>query len=81
MSERRVRIAAEAWGARTDLRQAGIPVGVGAGDDSDILVDWIARGVNWLAMGGDCNLLLRGAAQVAGRVREQTGTNSQEETS
>jgi 2-dehydro-3-deoxyglucarate aldolase/4-hydroxy-2-oxoheptanedioate aldolase len=53
-------------------RQAGMPVGVGAGDDPDMLADWVARGVQWLAMGGDCNLLLRGAAEVAGRVREQT---------
>jgi 2-keto-3-deoxy-L-rhamnonate aldolase RhmA len=53
-------------------RQAGVPVGVGAGDDPDMLVDWVARGVHWLAMGGDCNLLLRGATQVAGRVRERT---------
>lgn len=51
-------------------RQAGIPVGVGSGDDPDQLADWAARGANWLAMGGDCNLLLRGAVQAAGRIRD-----------
>jgi 2-dehydro-3-deoxyglucarate aldolase/4-hydroxy-2-oxoheptanedioate aldolase len=51
-------------------RQAGIPVGVGAGDDPDLLAEWAARGANWLAMGGDCNLLLRGAVQAAGRIRK-----------
>jgi 2-dehydro-3-deoxyglucarate aldolase/4-hydroxy-2-oxoheptanedioate aldolase len=50
-------------------RRAGIPVGIGAGDDPEILADWIARGVQWLTMGGDCSLLLRAATEVAARVR------------
>jgi 2-dehydro-3-deoxyglucarate aldolase/4-hydroxy-2-oxoheptanedioate aldolase len=51
-------------------RNAGVPVGVGAGDDPEILAEWAARGVNWLAMGGDCNLLLRGAIRAASRIRD-----------
>ncbi len=53
-------------------RQAGLPVGVGSADDPEQLADWAARGANWLAMGGDCNLLLRGAVQAAGRIRDLT---------
>jgi len=52
-------------------RRAGVPIGIGAGDDPDTLLDWAARGVQWLAMGGDCTLLLRAATQVAGQVRAQ----------
>jgi 2-dehydro-3-deoxyglucarate aldolase/4-hydroxy-2-oxoheptanedioate aldolase len=54
-------------------RRVGIPVGVGAGDDPEGLADWVARGVNWVSMGGDCSLLIRAAAQAAGRVRELAG--------
>ncbi len=54
-------------------RKAGIPVGIGIGDDPDQLADWINRGVQWLAMGGDCSLLLRAAREVAAAVRERTG--------
>jgi 2-keto-3-deoxy-L-rhamnonate aldolase RhmA len=54
-------------------RKAGVPVGIGIGDDPDQLADWIARGVQWLAMGGDCSLLLRAAREVATAVRAKTG--------
>jgi 2-keto-3-deoxy-L-rhamnonate aldolase RhmA len=57
-------------------RQAGVSVGVGASDDADMLVDWVNRGVNWLAMGGDCTLLIRAAALAAGRVRDHRKTLS-----
>ena len=54
-------------------RQAGIPVGIGIGDDPEQLADWIARGVQWLAMGGDCSLLLRAAREMVAAVRQKTG--------
>ena len=50
-------------------RQARIPVGIGVGDDPEQLSDWIARGVQWLAMGGDCSLLLRAAKQLVAALR------------
>jgi 2-dehydro-3-deoxyglucarate aldolase/4-hydroxy-2-oxoheptanedioate aldolase len=52
-------------------RQAAVPVGISVGEDPEILVDWVARGVHWLAMGGDNSLLLRAANQAVSRVREQ----------
>jgi 2-dehydro-3-deoxyglucarate aldolase/4-hydroxy-2-oxoheptanedioate aldolase len=55
----------------TRCRQAGVPVGISVGDDPEVLAGWVARGVHWLAMGGDVSLLLRAATQVAGRVRQQ----------
>ena len=55
------------------VRQAGIPIGIGIGDDPDQLKDWIARGVQWLAMGGDCSLLLRAAKQLVAAVRQKSG--------
>jgi 2-keto-3-deoxy-L-rhamnonate aldolase RhmA len=54
-------------------RRAGIPVGVGVGDDPEILTEWLDKGVRWLAMGADFTLLVRVASQVAGRVRNHIG--------
>jgi len=50
-------------------RLAGVPIGIGAGDDPEVLRDWVVRGVQWLTMGGDSSLLLRAARQVAESVR------------
>ncbi len=47
-----------------------VPVGIAFGDDPDELIKWVNKGVQWLAMGADFTLLLKAAAQVAGRVRE-----------
>jgi 2-keto-3-deoxy-L-rhamnonate aldolase RhmA len=51
-------------------RRAGVFVGAGAGDDPQLLGDWVAKGVQWLSMGADFKLLVRAATQVAGWVRE-----------
>ena len=39
----------------------------------EILADRVARGVNWLSMGGDLSLMLRAAARAIRHVREQMG--------
>ena len=57
-------------------RQASVPVGISVGEDPGTLVEWASWGVNWLAMGGDISLMLRAAAEVAGRVREQVAAFS-----
>ncbi len=51
-------------------RKKGVFVGIGIGDDPDILIEWVDKGINWLAMGADFSLLLRAARDVAGRARE-----------
>jgi 2-keto-3-deoxy-L-rhamnonate aldolase RhmA len=59
-------------------RNAGVPVGTSVGEDPEILADWVARGVNWLSMGGDLRLILRAAAQAVSRVREPAASTRQE---
>lgn len=50
-------------------RQANLFVGIGIGDDPNILMDWVDKGVQWLPMGNDYSLLLRAAQQVSEQVR------------
>jgi 2-keto-3-deoxy-L-rhamnonate aldolase RhmA len=50
-------------------KAAGVFAGVSVGDDPDILVEWVKKGANWVAMGADFTLLLRAATEVAQRVR------------
>lgn len=51
-------------------RQTDVLVGIAAGDDPQQLIEWVDRGVQWLAMGADFSLLLRAAGQIAGQVRD-----------
>jgi 2-keto-3-deoxy-L-rhamnonate aldolase RhmA len=51
-------------------RTANVPMGIAVGDDPDLLVEWVDKGVNWLAVAADYGLLVRVASQLAGRVRE-----------
>jgi 2-dehydro-3-deoxyglucarate aldolase/4-hydroxy-2-oxoheptanedioate aldolase len=48
-------------------RKAGVFVGIGTGDDP---AGWIARGLNWLSISADFDLMLRAATQIAARMRE-----------
>lgn len=57
----------------TKTRQAGLFVGIGIGDDPDVLTEWAGKGVQWLSMSNDVGLLLRAARQVTGQVRERLG--------
>ncbi len=50
-------------------KEANIFVGMAIGDDPDMLNGWIDKGAQWVAMGADFSLLLRGANDVAGKVR------------
>lgn len=48
---------------------AKIFVGIAIGDNVEFLNGWVDKGVNWLAMGGDFSLLVRGATEVENQVR------------
>jgi len=50
-------------------RKAGVFIGIGIGDDPDILREWVDRGMQWISMGNDYSLMLRAADQVSGLVR------------
>jgi 2-dehydro-3-deoxyglucarate aldolase/4-hydroxy-2-oxoheptanedioate aldolase len=50
-------------------RRAGLFVGIGLGEDPDILIEWVDRGVNWLQTGAEFSLMLRSAVQVMRCVR------------
>jgi len=52
-------------------RQAGIFAGVSVGHQPDMLVEWVKRGAQWLAMGADYGLLTHMADTTARQVREQ----------
>lgn len=43
--------------------------GISIGNNVEQLNEWVDKGVQWLAMGGDFSLLLRGATEVEGAVR------------
>ncbi len=51
-------------------RRAGVPVGIGSGDDAELLKDWLTRGIQWVTLGADCTLMLRAASELAARVHE-----------
>jgi 2-dehydro-3-deoxyglucarate aldolase/4-hydroxy-2-oxoheptanedioate aldolase len=51
-------------------RRKNVPVGLAIGEDPQTLIEWVDKGVNWLAMGNDTSLLLRSAAGIAQQVRE-----------
>lgn len=51
-------------------RRRGLMVGLGGGDNPATARAWIARGVQWLQLGGDCGYLLSHMRQVASAIRE-----------
>jgi 2-dehydro-3-deoxyglucarate aldolase/4-hydroxy-2-oxoheptanedioate aldolase len=57
-------------------RQAGISIGIGSSDDPEQILDWSARGVQWLTMACDYSLLLRAAKGVVAAVRQPTPRTS-----
>jgi 2-keto-3-deoxy-L-rhamnonate aldolase RhmA len=57
-------------------RKAGMPVGIAIGNDPDMLIGWINKGVQWLTMGNDYSLMLHAVNQVAGRIREHVAARA-----
>jgi 2-dehydro-3-deoxyglucarate aldolase/4-hydroxy-2-oxoheptanedioate aldolase len=50
-------------------RRANMFVGIGIGNDPDLTIDWLNKGMNWVAMGSDFGLMLRALDEVGGKVR------------
>jgi 2-keto-3-deoxy-L-rhamnonate aldolase RhmA len=48
--------------------RAKVPVGIGIGNDSAVINEWITKGMQWVAMGGDSSLLLTALDQVSREV-------------
>lgn len=46
-------------------------VGMGGSDDPEIAGEWVRKGVQWIQLGGDFSLMLRGASHVLARMQEQ----------
>jgi 2-keto-3-deoxy-L-rhamnonate aldolase RhmA len=57
-------------------RHHGVPVGISIGDDPEPLIEWMNKGMQWLAIGGDVSLMLRAATQVAGQIRASIASRS-----
>lgn len=52
-------------------RRTNVLVGMGGGDDPEVAGEWVRKGVQWVQLGGDFSLMLRGASQVLARMDEQ----------
>ena len=50
-------------------RAAGPFVGIALGPDPEIHIEWAKKGVQWLQMGGDTDLMTIGAKAITSRVR------------
>lgn len=61
-------------------RAAGVPVGIGIGNDAAIINEWIGKGMQWIAMGNDYSLLITALEQVSRQVREFIGRSREAAT-
>lgn len=52
--------------------KAGVPVGIGIGNDAEVIIEWVKKGMRWVAMGCDYTLMLQSLDQVATQVRNAT---------
>jgi 2-dehydro-3-deoxyglucarate aldolase/4-hydroxy-2-oxoheptanedioate aldolase len=50
-------------------RRAGVWMGIGIGNESAVINEWIAKGMQWVAMGSDAGLMLAGLNQVSEEVQ------------
>jgi 2-dehydro-3-deoxyglucarate aldolase/4-hydroxy-2-oxoheptanedioate aldolase len=53
--------------------RAGIPVGLAAGGEPELFLEWIRNGARWIAIGADFWLLVRAITQLADGIRGQVG--------
>jgi 2-keto-3-deoxy-L-rhamnonate aldolase RhmA len=53
----------------TAARRTNVFVGIGIGNDSAVITEWIGKGMQWVAMGSDFSLLITALDQVSEKVR------------
>ena len=63
-------ISIESSKASWESRRLQLLVGMGGGDDPEIGGKWVKKGVQWIQMGGDFSLMLRGASEMLTRMEE-----------
>jgi 2-dehydro-3-deoxyglucarate aldolase/4-hydroxy-2-oxoheptanedioate aldolase len=51
-------------------RRKDFPVGIAFGDDPEDQIQWLDKGVNWLALGADFSLLLKASTEIARQLRQ-----------
>lgn len=52
-------------------RKTDVFVGMGIGDDADAAAGWIAQGVQWMSLGNEFSLMLRGTRDVVDKLRKR----------
>jgi 2-dehydro-3-deoxyglucarate aldolase/4-hydroxy-2-oxoheptanedioate aldolase len=52
--------------------RAGVYVGIGIGNEAPVINEWIAKGMQWVAMGNDVGLMLTALSQVTEEVRKKS---------
>jgi 2-dehydro-3-deoxyglucarate aldolase/4-hydroxy-2-oxoheptanedioate aldolase len=78
---RHPRVLAEIDKVIAAAHRAGVPVGIGIGNAPEVIKEWISKGMQWVAMGGDSSLLLTALSQVTTEVGgfiRQRGTGAAE---
>jgi 2-dehydro-3-deoxyglucarate aldolase/4-hydroxy-2-oxoheptanedioate aldolase len=57
-------------------RRAEVPVGLGTADDPEVMIEWIDKGIQWLQIGVDWWLLMKGASHFVDRLRRHIRATS-----
>jgi 2-keto-3-deoxy-L-rhamnonate aldolase RhmA len=56
--------------------RAGVPVGIGTTDNPEVMIEWINKGIQWLQIGVDWWLLMKGADSVVHPLRRHIRATS-----
>ena len=54
-------------------RRNDVFVGIGIGPDLEVVIEWVEKGVQWVATGDDVTLMLQAADQITSSVRDYGG--------
>ncbi len=54
-------------------KAAKVPMGIAVGDDPEVLLQWVDKGVDWMAIAADYGLLIHAASHLTQCVRQHQG--------